>query len=87
MLYPADTTGQSYWAVIRSLESFPGLAMCMMVASLQEGGNSPVSQIFKKKLKGTGEKVQEDALKSGNVIGSGLERGLQEKLEVCTFKR
>ena len=58
--------------------------MGMMVASLQEGGNSPVSQIFKKKtLKGTGEKVQEDALKSGNVIGSGLERGL----EVCTFKR
>ena len=43
--------------------------MGMMVSSLQEGGNSPVSQIWFK----TGEKLQEDALKSGNVFGLGQE--------------
>ena len=41
--------------------------MGMMVASLQERGNYPVSQIsLKKTLKGIGEKLQEDALKSDN---------------------
>ena len=48
--------------------------MGMIVASLQEGGNSPVSQILlKKPLKGAGEKLQEDSSKSDNVFGQGQE--------------
>ena len=48
--------------------------MGMMVASLQEGGNSPVSQILlENSLEGTEEKPQENALKSGNVFGMGQE--------------
>ena len=37
--------------IFGSLESFPGLALDMMVASLQEGGNYPVSQILLKVFK------------------------------------
>ena len=48
--------------------------MGMMVVFLQEGGNSPVSQILVKKTsKGTGEKLQDDASKSGNVFDTDQE--------------
>ena len=47
----SNTTGQCYWAVIIWIFGVIGLAMGMMVASLQEGGKTPVSQILLKTLK------------------------------------
>ena len=60
-----DTTAQCFRAVIiRIFGFFSGLVKGMTLASLQKGGNSPVSQRF---LKGTDEKLQEDVLKFGSV--------------------
>ena len=47
-----------------------------MVASLQKGGNPQVSQILLKPVEGSREKLQEDALKSGNAFVPGQEQCL-----------
>ena len=45
--YLTYTASQCYRAkLFGSLESFPGLAIGIILASLQEGGNSPVSQVL-----------------------------------------
>ena len=49
------------------MESFRGLALGVTVATVQEGGNSPVLEILLKSLEGTEEKFKEDVLKFSSV--------------------
>ena len=46
MVFQTQLVKSIGWKFFGYFESFPGLAMGMMVASLQEGGNSPESISF-----------------------------------------
>ena len=90
MLCLVDTTGQSYWVVFTWI-----FGIFAWLGNGYDGGFSTGRWIltpqfpkyFLKPLKGTGEKLQEDALKSGNAFGLSQERGLQEKFKKFVYSR